>query len=447
MNEGMNTARSAGKRAGALIPVFVLLALALVSPARAGGKPPAETKIQEIGINLRLAGKLPGPMRDRISESVLKVGEKALLGKTLEEAAALKPSLTQVMKKIFNEVLGGFDVLELSIHLENKATIDIYLECKAPVVEKVDVEIAPQQGIHAVWNPLFREILSGTAAELEAELAGTPVESEPWSRPLLEALAEEKIQRAGGFGGFQLVPRVEMGSRLILHVDVKPAAPTIRMAAVKVRSTTMPSLALERIKFDMARYTDFLLGVPLEFAAEHEDFIIKEYRRILAGNVFAGKLDLDFQIKIMFQPHTVVKVVAESRKYKGFARAKGSLGKEDRNPDVEGHLGIYPLKDIEMFAEFNFLPGPVNLQFDLGIGRRFGNFEIGAGRNVTDGIDRIWMNCNLTEDIIASWEKGVVENKNEEIEASITLRAHDFFSIELVSDLEKDFWLRFVANL
>jgi hypothetical protein len=70
-----------------------------------------------------------------------------------------------------------------------------------------------------------------------------------------------------------------------------------------------------------------------------------------------------------------------------------------------------------------------------------------VGRNVVDGINRIWLNAYLSEDIIVSWEKGVVKNNRQHIEGSITLKAHEFFSFSVTTDFKTDVWLGVNANL
>jgi hypothetical protein len=88
------------------------------------------------------------------------------------------------------------------------------------------------------------------------------------------------------------------------------------------------------------------------------------------------------------------------------------------------------------------------MQPNLGIGRRFGShLYAGAGRDLKEGLNRVWSTYAINPVFLMSWESGVTQAKKERNEGSITYRAHEYFSVELVTDFRTDVWLRFVANL
>lgn len=420
-----------------------------VSQARA--EPPAATpgaqKVTGVDVRLHIYNDLPEPVEQRIQASLMKVGRKALMGKPLDEAKRLKSSISQVMKKIFNEVLGGFKVLDLTVDISRQSSIDLYLEPLAPQVKTVRIEIIPQSGISDEWTGLFHKRIEGAEDEITEVLAGLPTGSAGWSLPLIKEMVIERLDFKKSFPGMAVDTEVVIGEETLIRLVLSPESRTIRMIAVKTRSTTIPALALERIKFNVAAQADLLVGLPIEFAREEKEYLIDTFHLSLQQNSFGRKLRLKYEIKASMQSRTVVSVIAESMKYSGFARAKVGLGQEDRNPDIEAHLGFFPIDDTEIFSEINFFPGPIDLQFNMGLGRRIGNLYVAGGRNFIDGINRIWINYYLTEDIVASWEKNVVDIEDEDIEGSMTFKAHDFFSFQLVTNFQKDIWVQFTVNL
>lgn len=404
--------------------------------------------ISSVKVSISVKQYIPRSITDRISSSVQQVGNRAFQGKTLEEARTLEDSLQQVMKKIFSEVLNGFDVEDLSITIASETEIKLYISATEPFVSGVIIEVIPPQGVSTFWNETFSVGLKDIAGEIAEKISGVPVESESWSEPLVKDIVISNLDLEKRFPGFEVDTLVDIAEETSIKLVLRSAGEVIRDVSVKMRSRTMPSIAIERLKFDMARRVDLLLGLPIVFAKENEEFIVSELNSYISGLEFSGKLHLDFGIRlIIYKQQAVVNVIAESRLYSGYARLKVSIGEEFRNPDLEGHMGIFPVKNLELFTEFNFLPGPIDLQFNLGAGQRLGNFYVAGGRNVIDNFNRMWLVWNLSEDIIVTWEKNVVADPAKDVEGAIMFRAHDFFSIELVTDFNKDIWVRLNANL
>lgn len=403
--------------------------------------------VSSVKVTVTVAQHVPQSITDKISSSVWEVGTKALSGKTLDEAHSLELSLEQVMKKIFSEVLNGFSVDDLSLNIGPETEIILKLSATEPFVNEVAINVIPPQGVSSFWNETFSNGLDKTAEEVKWIISGIPVESESWTEPMVKDIVMSKLDLENRFPGFKVDTLIDIGESARISLVLKPDGEVIRHVSVKMRSFTMPAIAIERLKFDMARRVDLLLGLPIVFAVQRQDFIVKELHDYISEIDFSGKLHLDFDVRLLIEKQSVVNVVAESRLYSGFARLKVSIGEEFRNPDLEGHMGVFPFKDTEVFTEFNFLPGPVDLHFNVGAGRRLGAFYVAAGRNVIDSYNRAWASWNVTEDIILSWEKNVTEDPDHDIEGAMMFRAHEFFSIELVTDFNKDIWVRFNANL
>lgn len=250
------------------------------------------------------------------------------------------------------------------------------------------------------------------------------------------------------FPGFRVTPSLDIGRNAMLHLILTPMGETVRMVNVKIRSATIPSLTLERLKYEAAARADLIVGLPLVFAESRRDLISAEIASHLESTHLAQVLRLGITPRLTLSSRSRLVLLVESSRYSGFLRAKINVGKERGDTDVEAHAGVFLFNDVEVFTEFNFDPGPISLESNFGVGWRPSKFfYAAAGRNFTEGINRIWLDGYLSEDVIISWEKGVSQDKKRDIEGSVKFKAHEFFSFDIVSDFNTDVWVRFNANL
>lgn len=426
-----------------------MVAVAALAASAAHAAAAAAGTVQSVSVSVRFTSNAPpAPMVDKIRFSAEQVGLKALQDKPMTEASQLELELRDLMGRIFNQVLGGYLVKEVNIAIQPRTTIDILLEPIPPFVASFDVVLEFEGGIHPVWKELLSAERDKVRDLYKNVFSDVPVLSDRWSARVLEESVISTTDLQELFPGFTVEPSLDLGEHTVLRLTLSPQGETVRMVTVKVRSATIPSLALERLKYDAATHADLLVGLPLGFAEKRHDLIAREITTHLENSDLAQTLRLGVTPRLMIERRARLVLIVESVRYSGFLRAKIALGREENNPDVEGHMGIFLIKNFEAFTEFNFQPGPVEFQTDVGVGWRLSPFLYAAmGRNVTDGLNRIWIDAYLSEDVIISWEKGVSENRKKDIEGSVKFKAHEFFSFDVVSDFNTDIWLRFNANL
>ena len=426
---------------------LIVVGLCLACTGRAAAAPGGA--VESVSATLSFTSHTPPePMVDKIRYSVEQVGVKALKGKTLAEAAELEGELTGLMEKIFNQVLGGYLVREASVEAAPNTQIRITLEPIPPMVQSLDVELDFEGGINSEWN----EILAGEREAVRAQLADifldVPVLSDRWAEKVLTEMLPGLVDFQNIFPGFSVRPELKIEEQTVLRLHLEAQGELVRMVSVKMRSNTIPSLALEQIKYDAASRSDLLIGLPIGFAESKKGVIADRIRQNLEQSRLANTLGLEMNLDLHIAKRARVLMLVNSRRYSGFLRGKISVGEETHNPDIEAHLGFFTYENIEIFSEFNFYPGPISLDANLGVGWRFNDVLFaGTGIETIEGMRRIWLSLNISEDVIIAWEKGVSEDPKKDIEGSITLRAHEFFSFDLVSDFNTDVWLRFNANL
>jgi len=383
----------------------------------------------------------------RIKSAAETVASRALAGKTIGEAEAVEASLAQAMEMIFNETLSGFSVEALDIEIAEKTVVRMKLLPFQPAIKRVKFEIRRPAGLAPYWNDFFENRLDSARGEILSLISGVPVSSSRWTTEIATSIVSGWLEEKNRFPGFAFTPTVTIGEQTLIALDIRTLSDTISFVFVKPRSTTMPSLLLDRLKFDLAAHSEFIVGLPIVFAERYEREIVDYFFSYLATNSQTDKFGLRYDIKPTFGKNTVIRTLAESEKYSAFARAKVSVDREQRNPDIEGHFGFFAGPKTELFLESNFLPGPLDIQMSAGAGRRFGNFYAAGGWNFVDDLGRAWLDWFITEDIIISYEKNVSDIIDERNEGSVKFKAHDYFSFDVVTDFNTKVWLRIVANL
>lgn len=427
------------------VPTLAVLCLTLLFSTLASAK---SDTVKHIEVDLQFSDDLvPGILTQRIRSSVRQVGERALIDKSTAEASGIKDSLIEVMEKIFSDVLEGFTIDDLTLDIGSTTTVSIKLTPNEPRVRELTVKVKAH-GIHSIWQPVFQDTADELVELCLPFVKGMPVESQSWATKLYLDLLNNIPQFQDLYPGFQITPTAEFAENTVVTLTLQPKEPTIRWVTVKVRSRTIPTLALERMKYAVAAETDVLLGLPVEFAAIHTENLTKEALERFGNTGISKSLELVFQVNLVPGKVAAVAVRAESKRYRGFVKGKVSIGREERDPDIEGHIGVFLGPGVETFLEVNFFPGPPDMQANLGIGLRLGeNIFAAVGNNFIDGVHRTWIEYYPTDDITLAFEKGVDEDLDDKSEGSITFQLFDFYALELVSDLHHDIWVRIVANL
>ncbi|MFH1537665.1 MAG: hypothetical protein ABIH66_01810 [bacterium] len=428
----------------ASIQTIAILSLLLLSTL-ATAKP---NEVDYIEVDLQFSDSLvPGLLTQRIRSSVQQVAERALLGKSIDEASGLKDSLVEVMKKIFNDVLEGFTIDNLALDVGRTTTVSVKLTPNEPRVRELSI-VVKAPGLHSMWHPVFQGITDELVEVCLPHVKGMPVKSKSWATKLYLDILNSTPQFQDLYPGFQIIPTAEFAEKTVVTLTLKAKEPTIRWVTVKVRSRTIPTLALERMKYAVAAESDVLLGLPVEFASLQTENITKEAIERFAQTGISKSLGLIFQVTLVPGKVSAVAVRVESTKYRGFVKGKVSIGREERDPDIKGHIGMFLGPNVETFLETNFFPGPPDLQANIGIGLRLGQNLFGAiGKNFIDGVHRTWVEYYVTDDVTFAFEKGVEEDIDNKSEASVRLQLFDFYALELVTDLHRDIWIRIVANL
>jgi len=308
----------------------------------------AANAIKSVSVSVRFtANTPPEPMVEKIRFSAEQVGIKALEGKSIDEAELLKPELLGLMGKIFNQVLGGYLVSDVGIVIKSDVSIDILLEPIPPFVETFDVTLEFTGGTHSRWNELMVKERDAIKHRYQDLFKDVTVLSERWSAKVIEDTLLDRDELAAMFPGFRVEPVLNIGEHTVLHLVLTPEGETIRMVTVKIRSATIPSLTLERLKYEAATRADLIVGLPLKFAESRHDIIATDITSHLENTHLAQVLHLGITPRLLLTSRTRLNLLVESSHYSGFLRAKIDVGKDTSDTDLESHLGVFLIDNIE----------------------------------------------------------------------------------------------------
>lgn len=197
-------------------------------------------------------------LKQRIEESVKKVGETAMVGKKQEDIAAVKDSLEQALKKIFSQVLTGFYVTSVEIKLEDIPTIYLSIAPNSQVVEKVIVKIK-LNNVHQSWQPILDEEIKKVGDKINPILLGIPVSSSEWASATINPILDAIVTVNTMFPGFNVQVALDFGKETIVYLQLFPKEPIVKSLDVRGSSKTLPIMSIGRVKYLLRKESSILI--------------------------------------------------------------------------------------------------------------------------------------------------------------------------------------------
>ncbi len=396
----------------------------------------------EAVINLK-DGSLSPEIQAKISNSIIEVGKKSLVGKTIKQGESIKNDLEKVVQKIFSELLTGFKVDKVEILISEITVISLTLSPQAPSVKKVYVRLNAE-GINPEWNEKLQKDADKLIPKLSGLIMGLPITSSSWAEDIIQKIISTISDIKYTFPGFNVEPEIEFGEETYVKLILKPKEPIIRLVRLKIRSLTIPSLIIDRFKLMLTQHTDLIIGLPIEFFKEKKELLKSEAKRYVESKDTAKKLGILLNIDFILEKDCLIMINIESNKYLLNLRAMINIG-ADEGSEAEGKAGIIFGNVNEVFYEMKFYPSPISFKHSIGIGKKFSRkIFVALGRNFTDNSYKVWSEIYLSQDIIFRWHENLKDHKKE---ASLIFKAHEFFNFEGVSNFKDDAWIRFTANM
>lgn len=422
-----------------LIPVGLIFACGL-GAVPAWGQAVAQQVIVELAFESAAPSRV---IRDRLEAVVSSVAERLLLGRPVDQVAALVPPPGETIAAVVERVTAGYTVADTIVRPGIVTTVGVRLRPVGPIVGTVMV--APDvRAVHPRVQPVLLGLLQPATAELQALVTALPLASLEWAGPLIEVRARDVVEAA--LPGFTAAARIHPAQVAQLELVIAPKdTRVIRNIGVRFRSTSIPILLLDQHGPQVASMADPLRGLPVAFA----EVVRRSLERILNEELAAYPPALEYNIvasaRLDVAETTYVTVSAESLVYRARVEARLNIGPSAPGPEVVAHLGRLVAPPLEPFIEVRLVPTPLSLTADLGLRYEVSPFSsLGVTYAPSTQETMLWATMQVSPDLGVRGDWVV---PTQLFEGTLTYRLNEFLAWELVGTSRGDVWLRLTSNL
>ena len=390
------------------------------------------------------AGSLPPLIQGRMQASVAAIAGQLLEGRQLAEVEAHASSYEKIIHEVFDKVLVGYSVERVTLSPGETTQVQVRLVPWADVIRQVDVAVAVE-GMPPEIEALVRRDLQGVDAVFKQGLDGLPIAAADWTNGVLKrslaAFMETHLPE------FRADFDVDPETAAKVQVTVYPRLPVVRTVDLNMRSDTVPNFTLLNHRELMQEKVNLMIGVPVAFIKRHQAEV---------SQLFSEALDSTADFRA-YEMHTIVTlpqvgqdmiVMSRSDTTRYRFRLEGwadfrSGRKNDQNTMLRFHVGQKLSHIEELFVQADLYPQSVEWGWALGYARAVApatqlivRYDMRQQRFVLGGEQRLSNRWLLRYEYRWADQQG---------EAAIRYRMHDFLSLEYVMD-RNDKWLRLIGN-
>lgn len=401
----------------------------------------ANFKVEQIQTHV-LNEELPVEVRDRIATSFSTVGEHMLVGKAISDVAQNRSSYQNLMRSVFERVLSGFFIEELSIEPGETTRIQVRLTAWGEIVQKVDV-FYQDEAIPDLIRPWINEDLKGVAEKIPTFLEGTPVEAVEWTSSLIKERVRNEIKER--LPEYLPIVEIESGSTSKVTITLIPQGQLLGAPEVAVSSETYPVTLLLPVKRQLQADLNSLQGVPIAFLDRHENDlkILIQNQLKENGQILRYKLVETITWQSRKEPQLLVEL--NSEQWRIALEAWLDVGNNDKNKLTGfAHIGYRIRKNQEFFAEGFASPTDIDYwDFRAGYSRQLGSH---TWLGVRHSFNYSKPSALLEHHISRQWTIRLESTFNGDwYEAAVRYRFHEFLAAEIVGDKDA-FYLRLRGN-
>ncbi len=426
-------------RAGAVL-VAALIGLSVgAAPAR------GQTVVQQVAVDVAFEGAEPHrAIRSRVEATVYSVAQRLLVGRSVEQLAALLPSPEETIAVVVERVTTGYTVSASAVQPGPTATVLVRMRPVGPVVRETVLTI-DLRAVHERVRPLISSVLTGeAAAELQAAPTGLPIAAFDWAGPVLDALTRRALEAV--LPGFTASARLQPGEVTRLDLTIAPRdSRIIRNIGVRFRSGSIPTILLEQHGPQVASMGDPLRGLPVAFAEAHRRSLERLLDTDLAAYPPAAQYGIVATARLSVAETTYVDVTAESLVYRARVEAHLNIGPQAPEHALLAHLGRLMTPQTEAFIEIRIVPQPLALTADLGVRYAVSpSAAVGATYAPAMQATTLWTAVQVSPDLGL---RGGWTLPTQVFEGAVTYRINEFLAWELIGTTRGDAWVRLVSNL
>ena len=408
----------------------------------------AGSRVENLDVSVTSETGLPPLVQQRMETSVRVIAEQLLLGLPTSTEPAEVAQKSEVIRQVFDKVLVGYTVRQVSLTLGSTAAVRVDLLPWSDQIQTIVVD-TKVEGMPPAVEALVRRDLADVNTVFSDALYGLPVAAADWTNGVLkhhlnDYLAAHLPEFRGDFD-------VETdGSAAKVSLTVYPRLPVARTTDLSMRSDTVPNFTLLNHRELMQQQVDSLVGVPVAFVARHQHDFEQQFAKTLDAQQDFRALRMKSVVTIAPQERMEVMSRSDSDRYRARLTGWVDMGRRESKYENEIdsmrfrlHAGRMMTSRDEVFAQFDFMPQKVDWDWELGYGHR-----VGTG---TTGQIRYDMRKNrfvlgALQEIAPCWQLRYEYRFADQLgEAGLLYKVHDFLSLEYVLDKTQG-WLRLIGN-
>ncbi len=390
------------------------------------------------------AGDAPPPSRviKRMEQSIATVGDHVLAGRKVADVDSGKASYEKLIKEIFDRVLVGYSVQDVSITPGPTSHIAVRIQPWGDVVRNVVVE-TDLGGVSPQLGALFKSDMGDVEDKVRQVLVGMPVDSVDWAGSVTKAVIREYL--AGQLPEFRTNIEINAGQTTTVKLALVPAGPVVKDVRVMLRSHTIPNFLLIEARPSVEEAGHPLRGLPVAFVERHGDYFKDMLLKVAAAQPVTGRYGLEMTSTLRAGATTELEISAETTRYNVSLEGYLDMGRNEKNDtSARLHVGQYLGRQDELFMEVTFIPASVTWEFVPGWGHRLGPQTVaGIKYSLSDKQGLIWMKQDLSDRWSLRLERTPATGTNE---AGLRYKLHEFLSAEYIFT-NHNRWLRLVGNL
>ncbi|GBG58049.1 hypothetical protein SPFL3102_01769 [Sporomusaceae bacterium FL31] len=383
----------------------------------------------------------PARIAKRMSASVSTIGENVLLGHQVTEVMDKKSSYEKLVREVFDRILVGYSVKDVTISPGNVANIRVEVIPWGEVVNDVLLEVD-----YGTSSPelikLIKQDMGNVEEQINGVLIGLPIDAVEWAGGVSKSVIRELL--ASQLPEFRSNLEVIPGAQTVVKLSLLPQGATIQDVRISLRSQTIPNVLLLQARPKVTAVANSLTGLPAAFVDRHRDHFSSQLQATVAEQSIVKRYGLSVTPAIHAGTNTEVTMDVETNKYNISLEGYLDFGREHDSTSAKLHLGKYTSPKDEAFMELEFVPSTVSWRFMPGWGHQISQTtSAGFKYEINDKQETLWVKQSLG----SNWQLRLERTPDEDLnELGIRYKIHEFLSAEYVfADKEK--WLRLVGNL
>lgn len=390
--------------------------------------------------------QIPLLIRQRMQTSIAVIAQQLLSGKQYEQVAAQKIQYEDTIEEVFNKILVGYTVTNVSVEAGQNVNIIVRLLPWSDTINKVDVTVKTD-GVSPEIATLALQDIQGIDKLFKDNLRGLPIDAVDWSNGILKHNLNDFMQKK--LPEFRADFDMQPGETTKVAVTIYPRMPVVRTVDLRMRSNSMPNVYLLQERLYLQSQTDILLGVPVEFVERHQDYFARKLAADLDANKAFSLFNMHTKVNFAVGEKTQITTYSDTKDYNINIQGWSDFGRDDdkANNVYRLHLGKIFKTKHELFTQLFFLPQETEADWAAGYYYHFNDKWRLGGRYFFD--DDIWSvdAKDVFDDRWLGRFSYMPENNNWE--AAIRYKVHDFISLEYVLDQDdgrRNRWIRLIGN-